>query len=38
MKFDPEVEALELSQRCQPGAAGEDGGAVSQALLAHCPK
>lgn len=38
MKFDPEVEALELRQRCQPGATGEDDGPVSQALLAHCPK
>jgi hypothetical protein len=38
VKFDPEVEALELSERCQPGADGEDGLPISAGLLAHCPR
>lgn len=36
--FDPDVESLELSERCQPGASGEGDLPVSPALLAHCPK
>jgi len=38
MRFDPEVEAFELTQRCQPDATDEGGAPVSQSLLAHCPK
>jgi len=38
VKFDPEVEALELSERCVPGASGEGDLPVSPGLLAHCPR
>jgi len=38
VNFDPAVESLELSERCQPGATGEGDLPVSPALLAHCPR